>query len=153
MIELTANKMSALSSIIAGVLPAPTPKAGFPDEYAAFTIPGPPVAKIMSASLMISLVNSMDGTSIQPMIPFGAPAFTAASNTTFVTLKEAPPKSKKLSFLPTGLANCKISWKIRQKSRSIWFCGVAYSIWQAEEGSGKDFISSLPLSFKGNLSK
>ena len=32
MIELTAIRISADSSIIAGVLPAPTPRAGFPDE-------------------------------------------------------------------------------------------------------------------------
>ena len=32
MIELTAIRISADSSIIAGVLPAPTPSAGFPDE-------------------------------------------------------------------------------------------------------------------------
>ena len=32
MIELTASWMSALSSITAGVLPAPTPSAGLPLE-------------------------------------------------------------------------------------------------------------------------
>ena len=31
-IELTASITSAVLSIIAGVLPAPTPSAGFPDE-------------------------------------------------------------------------------------------------------------------------
>ena len=31
-IELTAILMSAVSSITAGVLPAPTPKAGLPEE-------------------------------------------------------------------------------------------------------------------------
>ena len=30
-----------------GPLPGPTPIAGLPDEYAALTIPGPPVAKIV----------------------------------------------------------------------------------------------------------
>ena len=83
MIELTASTMSAVSSMIAGVLPAPTPSAGLPDEYAAFTMPGPPVARIMSASFMIRFVISSDGTSIQPMMSSGAPAFTAASRTTF----------------------------------------------------------------------
>ena len=38
---------------------------------------------MMSDSFMTILVSSSDGTSIQPMIPSGAPAFTAASRTTF----------------------------------------------------------------------
>ena len=37
----------------------------------------------MSASLISSFVSSSDGTSIQPMMPSGAPAATAASRTTF----------------------------------------------------------------------
>ena len=73
----------ALLSITAGVLPGPTPKAGFPLEYAAFTIPGPPVAKIISADCINKLLNSKDGTSIHEIIPSGAPASTAASNTIF----------------------------------------------------------------------
>ncbi len=81
--ELTAIRTSAVSSMMTGVLPAPTPSAGFPDEYAAFTMPGPPVARMMSASFMTVLVSSNDGTSIQPIMPSGAPAFTAASNTIF----------------------------------------------------------------------
>ena len=83
MIEFTASLISAVSSMITGVFPAPTPNAGFPDEYAAFTIPGPPVARIMSDSLITVLVSSRDGVSIHPIIPSGAPAFTAASSTTF----------------------------------------------------------------------
>lgn len=83
MIELTARTTSAVSSIMAGVLPAPTPSAGFPDEYAALTIPGPPVARIISASFISVSVSSRDGISIHPIMPFGAPAFTAASRTTF----------------------------------------------------------------------
>ena len=67
----------------AGVLPAPTPSAGFPLEYAARTMPGPPVARIISASCIRVLVISKDGTSIQPMIFSGAPALTAASSTIF----------------------------------------------------------------------
>jgi hypothetical protein len=66
---------------MAGVLPAPTPRAGLPLEYAAFTIPGPPVAKMVSASFISRLVISRDGASIQLMIPSGAPAATAASST------------------------------------------------------------------------
>ena len=75
--------MSALSSITAGVLPGPTPSAGFPLEYAAFTMPGPPVASIRSAPRMTAFVSSSDGTSIQPMMPSGAPAATAASRIVF----------------------------------------------------------------------
>ena len=82
-IELTAKTMSADSSMIAGVLPAPTPNAGFPDEYAALTMPGPPVAKMMSASFIKRFVISRLGTSIQEMMFSGAPAATAASSTTF----------------------------------------------------------------------
>ncbi len=83
MIEFTASVTSAVSSMIAGVLPAPTPIAGLPLEYAALTIPGPPVARITSASFIMRLVISRLGTSIQSMIPSGAPALTAASRTTF----------------------------------------------------------------------
>ena len=82
MMELTARTMLALSSMTAGTFPAPTPSAGFPLEYAARTIPGPPVARMISASRIRVLVISRDGTSIHPMIPSGAPAFTAASRTT-----------------------------------------------------------------------
>ena len=32
MMELTARRISALSSMITGVFPGPTPKAGFPEE-------------------------------------------------------------------------------------------------------------------------
>ena len=45
-------------------------------------MPGPPVARIRSASLITSLVSSSEGTSIHPMIPSGAPALTAAYSTT-----------------------------------------------------------------------
>jgi len=65
----------------AGVFPGPTPMAGLPEEYAAFTSPGPPVASMISASFIIKLVISRVGTSIQPIIPSGAPASTAASRT------------------------------------------------------------------------
>ena len=82
-IEFTASTISALSSITAGVFPAPTPNAGFPLEYADFTIPGPPVAKIISADCINKFVSSNEGTSIQLIIPSGAPAFTAASRTIF----------------------------------------------------------------------
>ena len=83
MMELTATVMFAVSSMIAGVLPAPTPRAGLPEEYALLTMPGPPVARMMSAVFMRVLVISREGTSIQPTMPSGAPALTAASSTTF----------------------------------------------------------------------
>ena len=81
--EFTARRTSAVSSMITGVFPAPTPSAGFPEEYAALTIPGPPVARMMSASFITRFVSSRLGTSIHPMMPSGAPALTAASRTTF----------------------------------------------------------------------
>jgi len=83
MMELTARITSAESSMIAGVLPAPTPIAGLPLEYADLTIPGPPVARIISALLIRVFVISRLGTSIHEMIPSGAPAATAASRTIF----------------------------------------------------------------------
>ena len=67
----------------AGVFPAPTPIAGFPEEYAARTICGPPVARIISDSFISKADKATDGVSIQPIIPFGAPAFTAACSTIF----------------------------------------------------------------------
>jgi hypothetical protein len=82
--ELTAVTISALSSMMAGVLPAPTPMAGLPLEYADFTMPGPPVAKITSARRMTMLVSSKPGTSIHTNRPSGAPAATAAFKTTFI---------------------------------------------------------------------
>src|SRR5699024_6921919 len=82
MMELTAILMSAVSSMITGVLPAPTPRAGLPEEYAALTMPGPPVARMVSDSRITSLVSSRLGTSIQLMMFSGAPAATAASYTT-----------------------------------------------------------------------
>ena len=83
MMELTASRMSAVSSIMAGVFPAPTPSAGVPEEYAALTMLGPPVARMMSAFFISSPVMSREGMSIQPMMSSGAPAATAASRTTF----------------------------------------------------------------------
>ena len=47
-ISLTACSTSASLAIKAGTLPAPTPKAGFPQLYAALTIALPPVAKIVA---------------------------------------------------------------------------------------------------------
>lgn len=79
--ELTAILISAVSCIIAGTFPGPTPIAGFPEEYAALTIPGPPVARTRFELLITALDNSKVGSSIQPIISFGAPACTAASKT------------------------------------------------------------------------
>ena len=81
-IEFTASVTSAAESIMTGVLPAPTPSAGFPEEYAALTIPGPPVARMMSASRMARFVLSRLGSSMHAIMSFGAPDPTAASSTT-----------------------------------------------------------------------
>ena len=67
------------------MLPGPTPNAGLPDEYEALTMPGPPVANIQAILGWCKSAsdNSIDGTSIHPIISLGAPASTAASRTTF----------------------------------------------------------------------
>ena len=78
-----ASLISALESMIAGVLPAPTPSAGLPEEYAARTMPGPPVARIISDSRMIMPERGTVGSSIQPIMSAGAPASTAAFKTIF----------------------------------------------------------------------
>ena len=81
--EATARFTSAVSSITTGVLPAPTPIAGLPELYAAFTMPGPPVARIrlMSGWCISWFDSSTDGASIQPIMSLGAPAAMAACNT------------------------------------------------------------------------
>ena len=53
-------------------------------------MPGPPVARMMSAVFMSVFVISREGTSIQPMMPSGAPALTAASRTTFAAAMVQP---------------------------------------------------------------
>ncbi|MNE34049.1 hypothetical protein D3C80_1277520 [compost metagenome] len=75
--------MSAVSSTTTGVLPAPTPMAGLPELYAALTMPGPPVARIMLISgwCIKALDSSTEGWSIQPIRSFGAPAVIAACRT------------------------------------------------------------------------
>jgi hypothetical protein len=42
----TARTTSAVPSMYAGTLPGPTPRAGLPAEYAAWTIALPPVARM-----------------------------------------------------------------------------------------------------------
>ena len=51
MMDDTAILISAVSSMTAAVFPGPTPNAGLPDEYAALTIPGPPVANMHAISV------------------------------------------------------------------------------------------------------
>ena len=51
MIRFTARGRSQVFSRYAGPFPGPTPIAGVPDEYAAFTIAEPPVARIRAMSL------------------------------------------------------------------------------------------------------
>src|SRR4051812_19511460 len=77
----TACGTSALSWMYAGTLPAPTPIAGLPDEYAASTSWGPPVARITLVQRwrMSAFVDSIVTFSSQPMQPSGAPAARAAS--------------------------------------------------------------------------
>ena len=65
MILVTALSISAVRSMKAGVLPAPTPSAGVPELYAALTMPGPPVARMRSQIFISSLVPSMVGMVMQ----------------------------------------------------------------------------------------
>src|SRR6266850_1254283 len=58
-----ASTISAVSSITIVALPAPTPYAGFPELYAAFTIAGPPVAIVRSQMLISSFASGMLGGS------------------------------------------------------------------------------------------
>ena len=53
-------------------------------------MPGPPVARIISASFMMKFVISREGLSIQTMISSGAPAATAASSTVFAASAVEP---------------------------------------------------------------
>ena len=71
-------------STYAGTLPAPTPSAGLPHEYAARTIALPPVARISATPgcCISAVVAAIDGCSTHWMQSLGAPAATAASRTT-----------------------------------------------------------------------
>ena len=64
-------------------MPAPTPSAGLPQEYAASTIALPPVAKIVATPgcFISAEVPSIDGFSIHWIQFSGAPAAIAASRT------------------------------------------------------------------------
>ena len=59
----TACCKFAVQPISTGTLPGPTPMAGVPDEYADFTKPLPPVARISptSGACMSACVVSLDG--------------------------------------------------------------------------------------------
>ena len=80
-ISFTALGNTHVFSTYAGTLPAPTPKAGFPHEYAALTIALPPVAKIVAIpgwfiNALVAYIDLIDNHWIQFS---GAPAAIAAS--------------------------------------------------------------------------
>src|SRR6478735_7461984 len=81
--SLIARPRSAVLSTYAGTLPAPTPRAGLPAEYAARTMPLPPVARMSETPgwCMSVFVASIEGCSTHWMQSSGAPAATAASRT------------------------------------------------------------------------
>ena len=88
--SLTARPTLALFSMKAGTLPAPTPSAGLPQEYAARTMAFPPVAR-MSATpgwFISSPDASSEGSSTHWMQFAGAPAATAASRTILAAATE-----------------------------------------------------------------
>src|SRR5215468_5822783 len=71
--------MFAVSSITIVALPAPTPYAGFPELYAAFTIAGPPVAIVKSQIDINSCAKGILGFSRHWTMSSGAPAFFNAA--------------------------------------------------------------------------
>src|SRR5579859_4185710 len=81
MMSTTAVLRSADFSRYTGVLPGPTPRAGLPELYAAFTTPGPPVASIRPTALwrIRNALSASVGASTQVKTPSGAPCFTAVS--------------------------------------------------------------------------
>src|SRR4030095_13667353 len=81
----TALGTSAVRSTQTGTLPGPTPKAGFPEEYAARTSPIPPVARITAVCLcfMSDSVPSIVAVVMHPIASAGSPSFTPASRITF----------------------------------------------------------------------
>jgi hypothetical protein len=73
---------SAVSSMTIVALPAPTPYAGLPELYAAFTIAGPPVAIVRSHTLINSRASGMLGRSTHCRRSAGAPAASSAARIT-----------------------------------------------------------------------
>src|SRR5205814_1206509 len=71
--------MSAVSSMTIVALPAPTPYAGLPELYAAFTIAGPPVAIVRSQAAMSVFASGMLGRSTHCSRSTGAPTFFSPS--------------------------------------------------------------------------
>ena len=74
-------------------------------------MPGPPVARMMSASCISSLVSSRDGTSIQSMMPLGAPAASAASR----TMRAASA----VHFLARGCGEMRMALRVFRASRHL----------------------------------
>jgi hypothetical protein len=74
-----ASAMSAVSSMTIVAFPAPTPYAGLPELYAAFTIAGPPVAMVRSAFAIRSLASGILGRSTHCSRSSGAPWRRSAS--------------------------------------------------------------------------
>ena len=75
-----ASSRSAEVSTSTGTLPGPTPKAGLPLEYAALTMPAPPVERMtpVRSWRIRALVPSMVALSTHWMMSSGAPASSAA---------------------------------------------------------------------------
>ena len=71
MIIGTAFSRSTPSSIMHCTLPAPTPKAGLPEAYAARTMPMPPVEMHTSHCFITWLESSTVGVSMIWMMSWG----------------------------------------------------------------------------------
>jgi hypothetical protein len=89
-ISAASPASGTLAPTKAGTLPAPTAIVGLPHEYAARTMPGPPVARTraISGRSISSRVAASVGASRQETRPSGAPAATAASAITSAARRE-----------------------------------------------------------------
>src|SRR5262252_5465486 len=74
-----ASSTFAVSSTTIVAFPAPTPYAGLPDEYAAFTMAGPPVAIVRSQEDIRYFASGMLGRSTHCSTSSGTPCFFKAA--------------------------------------------------------------------------
>ena len=85
-----ASARSAVSSTTCTALPTPTPKAGVPELYAAFTMPAPPVATIRSTWCISSWVSAIFASGSTCTRSAGAPTCSHASRMSPTTASVVP---------------------------------------------------------------
>ena len=122
--SLTARMSLKFLSMYAGALPAPTPKAGLPQVYAALTMPLPPVPGSWQPRDDSSARSgaSMEGCSIHCMQFLGAPASSAASRMTMAAASEH-------------------SWACGGSRRRLVLCGQVRS--GLEDGGGGGLMTGV----------